>query len=152
MSIEGILTVTAVGRVKDAPEVKTSQSGKPWASIWLECPKRLAFGARKGDVINLGCRLKLFGERAVDFCNRAKEGSVVAVTGEPQADAWMPRDAQEPRGTLEIRVETFSVISGGYEAAHAPPARGGYSGAPKRQGYSGGDRAAVTADDDSIPF
>ena len=109
----GILTATAIGRVKDRPEVRQSQGGKFWLSAWLECPKTLRFGRRKGETINAGCRLKLFGDRAVTFAEGVGAGAILAVTGEPRADAYQPQAGGEPRATLEIHVETWAVISPG---------------------------------------
>ena len=111
--MEGILTATAIGRIKERPEVRQSSGGKFWLSAWLECPKTLRFGRRKGETVNVGCRIKLFGDRAVTFAESVGAGALVAVTGEPRADAYQPQAGGEPRATLELHAETWAVISPG---------------------------------------
>jgi len=144
--MEGILTATAIGRIKERPEVRQSSAGKFWLSAWLECPKVLRFGRRKGETINVGCRIKLFGDKAVTFAESVGAGAILAVTGEPRADAYQPQAGGEPRATLEIHAETWAVISPGEGRARTERA-------PREERAPRAARApAVAPDYEDIPF
>ena len=142
---------TVVGRVNERPEVRHSQRGSVWCGVRVTITKRIAWGNRKGETIQYGVRLKLFGDRAADFCNVVQAGDIVCATGEPQADAWMPKDADEPKATLELRVESWTVVAGndresGYDqrSPRRQPDR-----APRGGGYSGG---AMPDPEEKVPF
>src|SRR5262245_639765 len=89
MSISGI-ECAFIARVGTDPEVKTSQAGKPWASL----------SACVGDGDDAQwLRVAVFGEKATSL--RVAKGDRVYVEGRIKLENWTGRDGQ-PRSGLKV--------------------------------------------------
>jgi single-strand DNA-binding protein len=142
MSISGI-ECAFIGRVGTDPEVKTSQSGKPWAAVNVVV----------GDNDEAQwLRVAVFGEKATQL--RVAKGDRCYVEGRLKLESWTGKDGQ-PRSGLKVaawKLEPIGAIGNNKKAKpkdeDSAPAANGNGGFQQ----SARDWQRPGAADSEIPF
>jgi single-strand DNA-binding protein len=142
MSISGI-ECAFIARAGGDPEVKTSQAGKPWASL-------SACVGENDDA--QWVRIAVFGAKATSL--QVAKGDRIYVEGRLKLETWTSREGQ-PRSGLKVAAWKCEPIGAIGNNKRAKPKD--EEGAPAQS--NGGDRPQGTRDwqrpgpvDDEIPF
>lgn len=83
------------GRLRGAPSLRTSATGKPFA-LW-----RIATTDKNGDGVLCSCIA--FSQTAIDAAQRLSDGDAIAVSGEAAISVWKSSDGTQRHG-LDVLV------------------------------------------------
>lgn len=99
-------SVTLIGHVGQAPEIKFTQSGEQIANFSL-CTNR----KRSNEDIATWWRCSVFGKRAEALKKYVGKGDALMVQGEPCLRSYTARDGSKGQ-SLEVAVREFSFVGG----------------------------------------
>jgi single-strand DNA-binding protein len=134
------IEVACVGRVGRDAELKTSQSGKPWA--------RVSVGVGKDDSTQW-IAFTIFGEMAVDMASRLTKGASVYVEGrELRIDSYTTQAGEQRHGLKAVATKIEVVGAGAIGHNKAPRQRAPEGDAPAPSSTGGGGFGR----DEVIPF
>lgn len=109
-----------VGRLGVDPEIKFLDSGSCVANARMAVNKP---GSKRDDGQEPDWfKIELWGDKAQDFANQCRKGSLVDVTGRVKTERWTDRNTGEERTQLVITVETWAALSTNAPATAAKPA------------------------------
>ncbi len=100
--------LTIAGRIGGDAEVRFTKSGDPVASFTVAVDSKV-----KGEKVTTWFRCNVWGKRAEALAPYLTKGTVVSVSGEVSARAYLPKNGGDPQASLEVRVSELSLLGGG---------------------------------------
>lgn len=132
--------VNLMGRLVKDPELRYSQTGKPWATFNLAVQRsyKNADGEYEADFI----RCKAFGKRAETIVDYIEKGNRIIVNGNIQTDSY-EKDGQRVFVT-DVAVNNFEFIDSKKTKSNAQTQR-------EEPTYKD-EPESISIDDDDLPF
>lgn len=95
-----MLTATAVGRIKEARIANAGQTRILEAKV---VTRRKGFGQRASETFEVTIKAKMFGKAIDEVIKQLTPGRLVEVIGEPEAEGYLGKQDNKPKGALVIR-------------------------------------------------
>lgn len=131
-----------IGRLGVDPEIKFLDSGSCVANARMAVNKP---GSKRDDGQEPDWfKLELWGDKAQDFTNQCRKGSLVDVTGRIKTDRWKDRNTGEERTQLVITVESWAALTTTNNQAPAPQ--------PVSQAQTWQSSSNNSINDNEVPF
>jgi single-stranded DNA-binding protein len=134
-----MITTTAIGTVRNAPELKTSAKGVQYLKFTLETPANANGYTSKAQVV-------AFGNSAIRYSAIVHQGDLIAVSGEPKAEGFEKNG--KVLGSLSISASNVTVLQSASAAQYQSQAQAIRNG--NAQLYSA--PAPAFDSNDEIPF
>lgn len=140
-----MIRALATGTLHDAPQQRTSQTGKPYTTAKLRADGK--------DGNSAWCSLIAFGE-AGERLATLPAGAALAVAGRCEVNAWLDKQG-EPKASLSLVVDELATLKGKPRppqgTGDAPNVRQGQGSYPRQQRPTRQPVAAGAAFNDALP-